>query len=95
MVYLVRVNKKITECYDWWEVKEILLKACSDWINNKNTISFEEEYTAQELFDSCMKDQDFGDMAQVFRFTYPEDEENSFYFSFCDPQETFVGKRIL
>jgi hypothetical protein len=94
MIYLVRTNKKITECYDWWQVKKILLKACADWINDKNRVSFE-EYTAQELFDSCMNEQDFGDIAQVFRFTYPENEEKGFYFSFCNPQETFIGERIL
>ena len=95
MIYLVRVNKKITECYSWSQVKKILLKACADWVNDKNYIPSNGCETAQELFELGISKQDFGDVAQVFRLTAPEDEEKGFYFNYCNPQDTFIGERIF
>lgn len=94
MMYLVRTDKKITECSSWSQVKKALFEACADWASDENFIATKNRQTVEDLFNLGMNEQDFGDVAQVFRLI-ADDDKDLFYFDCCSPQDTFICKRIL
>jgi hypothetical protein len=94
MIYLVRTDKWIKECSSWSQVKKHLMVACVEWITDKNYISDKRYNTVESLFDLGMNEQDFGDVAQVFRITCKDENEN-FFFDCCSPQDIFNMERIL
>ena len=105
-MYLVQIaeENKIVECDTFEEVEKLLLRACALWMYSGD-YSDEELNTPQKLFDYCMAEKDFGDIAQVLEidayFTIFYDVENNITDKVacdiigCDLRVPFKCQRIL
>ena len=100
-MYLVQISEenKIVECDTFEEVEKLLLRACALWMYSGD-YSDEELDTLQKLFDDCMKNKDFGNIAQVLEintyFTIPSNlKKVTCNLMGCDLRVPFKCQRIL
>lgn len=63
-MYIVKTDDIIKDFDDFKDVKIFLYGECAKWVRQPNFIGND---TAEELFNYCMKEQDFGDIADVYK----------------------------
>lgn len=105
-MYLVQISEenKIVECDTFEEVKSLLFRACVLWVYSEDYCG-EDLDTPEKLFNSCMENQDFGDIAQVLEihtyFTAPyglgnhTSDKITCNIMGCDLRTPFKCQRIL
>ena len=66
-MYIVITHDNITVTFDDFDdVKRFLFGECAKWVRDPNYIGDGVD-TAEELFDYCMDENDFGSIAEVYK----------------------------